>query len=175
MITNIKDFLTLDVDYEYYPYALQRAFIVSNAKFIDNDDRVLDELAAFDPSSEVVISGTGKDIIGQKMDSTRSAFFTKYNAELIEIRTQSQQDGFLVLSDTYYPGWKAWIDGAESSVLRANYNFRAVSLPKGEHTVIFKFTSTYLKLGFIISSIGIFIVGLIFIYSMIKMKFKTRR
>jgi uncharacterized membrane protein YfhO len=136
---------------------------------------VLDELAKFNPSSEVVISGQGQDIIGQNADSARNTIFNKYTSDLIEISTQSKQDGFLVLSDTYYPGWRAWVDGVESVVFRANYDFRAVSLPKGEHTVIFQFTSRYLNLGLLISSVGIFIVFLSLIYQIRKTKLKSHR
>lgn len=69
----------------------------------------------------------------------------------IEIKVETDRDGFLVLHDTFYPGWKAyacngkWMmdDGLdecrETKIYRANYAFRAVRVPKGEHAVFFQY------------------------------------
>lgn len=166
-ITNSKYITSIDsgdVNAQRYATPLPRTFIVANARFLDNDDRVLDALASFDPSSEVLISGTGTDITHQTMDpSAWSSTVSRYTGNLVEIRTQSGRDGFLVLSDTYYPGWQAWVDGVEYPVMRANYDFRALHLPAGEHTVVYKFTSRYLTFGLFISLGGILLVSLFFV------------
>jgi uncharacterized membrane protein YfhO len=44
-----------------------------------------------------------------------------------------------VLSDNYYPGWRAYIDGSPTRVLRANHTMRAVRVPAGHHVVSFAF------------------------------------
>jgi hypothetical protein len=163
-MTNVKYITKIDsgnVDVQRYLYPLPRTYVVYNAKFMENDDRVLEELAVFDPASEVIISGKGMDITGQTTDASyRVSRVSRYTGSLVEIRTQSRKDGFLVLSDTFYPGWQAWIDDVEYPVMRANYDFRAVQLPAGEHTVVFKFTSRYLRSGLFISLAGLLIVGL---------------
>jgi uncharacterized membrane protein YfhO len=46
-------------------------------------------------------------------------------------------NSFLFLSDAYYPGWNAYVDGVKTEIYRANYAFRAVHLPAGRHTVEF--------------------------------------
>jgi hypothetical protein len=160
----ITSMVNNNVDLKNYPGFLPRAYIVPNARFRDNDDRVLEELAVFDPSSEVIISGKGTDIAGRTMAASEwSSTVSRYTGNLVEIRTQSVKDGFLVLSDTYYPGWRAWIDGVGSPVMRANYDFRALQLPAGEHTVVFKFTPRYLTLGLFMGLGGIFLVGFVFL------------
>jgi uncharacterized membrane protein YfhO len=71
-----------------------------------------------------------------------------------------------VLSEIYYPDWKAFVDGVEFEVLRANYCFRAVEIPKGEHILEMKFNSKAFKLGAFVSSITLLLalVGLVVFY-----------
>jgi hypothetical protein len=150
---------------EYYPDSLPRVFMVGKARFISDDERVLEELASrgFDPSHEVIFSGKGRDT-GQPMaPGDWTATVTRYSANEVEILTGSNKEGFLVLSDTFYPGWRAWVDGEEVPVLRANYDFRALALPQGEHTVVFKFMPLSFKVGLVASLIGLSLVGLIFV------------
>jgi hypothetical protein len=165
-IMNVKYVTSIDqkmINIRRYEAPLPRTYIVANVRFMDNDDRVLDALAVFDPASEVIVSGNGRDVTGQAMnDSDWTSRVSRYTGSLVEIRTQSRKEGFLVFSDTYYPGWQAWVDGVEYPVMRANYDFRAVQLPAGEHTVVFKFTSRYLMAGLLISLAGILIVGFCF-------------
>jgi uncharacterized membrane protein YfhO len=53
----------------------------------------------------------------------------------------------LVLSDTYYPGWKAFVDGKETKIYRADYAFRAIPLNAGTHRVEFTYDPISFKLG----------------------------
>jgi len=63
------------------------------------------------------------------------------------IETTSSQAGFLLLSDAYYPGWRARLDGQEETVYRADYLFRAVLVPSGQHVVEFTFDPIAFKIG----------------------------
>lgn len=74
------------------------------------------------------------------------------------IRTRSDIDGWLFSSDIYYPGWKASIDQVEVNLYRANYLFRAVYLPAGEHTVDFFYTPVEFYLGCLSSILGTFVL-----------------
>jgi hypothetical protein len=57
----------------------------------------------------------------------------------IELEQAAPMRAFLVLSDTYYPGWRALVDGVEKKVVRANYAFRGIQLPQGAKHVVFYF------------------------------------
>ncbi len=59
------------------------------------------------------------------------------NPSRVLIHTQSEYPGWVLLSDVWYPGWGAAVDGEPVPVLRADYLFRAVEVPAGAHTVEF--------------------------------------
>jgi uncharacterized membrane protein YfhO len=59
--------------------------------------------------------------------------------------------GWLVLSDTWYPGWKVFIDGERSKLYKANYAFKAVEVPPGNHEVIFEYNPVSIYIGGIIT------------------------
>ncbi len=57
----------------------------------------------------------------------------------MEVAASCPTCGFLVLSDTYFPGWEAWIDGAKVPIFRANGYARAIAISAGEHLVTFRY------------------------------------
>jgi len=75
-----------------------------------------------------------------------------YEPERVIIEADLASDGYLILTDTYYPGWRAYVDGEESSIIRANLLFRAISLAAGQHRVEFAYEPTSLKIGAAVSS-----------------------
>ncbi len=151
----------------YYSESLPRVFIVPNARFMNDDDRLMEELAVFDPSSETVISGSGKDVVGRTLAPDEwKASVSRYTADEVEIRTHSVKDGFLVLSDTYYPGWRATVDGITRPILRANYDFRALVLPRGDHVVLFRYRPSSFLIGLFISIAGLLLSVFVLFYSL---------
>jgi uncharacterized membrane protein YfhO len=72
----------------------------------------------------------------------------------VTIRAALAGEGWLVLADTYYPGWAAWVDGERATVLRANGAFRAVKLEAGEHTVQFEYRPRSFVAGAVISGLS---------------------
>jgi hypothetical protein len=80
------------------------------------------------------------------------AAIVAYAPERVEIDVHAAQPGLLVLTDTYYPGWRAYVDGAEVEVLRANGLFRAVALAAGDHRVRFEYRPQSLRIGAAISA-----------------------
>lgn len=62
---------------------------------------------------------------------------TKYGENSVEITTKNEKEGFLVLTDSFYPTWRATIDGELTKIYLTDYNFRGIIVPKGEHKIIF--------------------------------------
>jgi hypothetical protein len=81
----------------------------------------------------------------------------------VTIRASSPHDGWLILSDTFYPGWRAMIDGMPVEIQIANGAFRAVRFPAGDHTIEFRYEPCSVPLGLIVSlaSLVIIVAGLI--------------
>lgn len=158
--SNINNYYQLLIYKNYLP----RAFIVGKTQFMETDDDILDELSdpSFKPSLEVIISGENKKETGKAMSASDwDVSVSKYAANEVKIQAISKSDSFLVLLDTYYPGWQVWVDGKEKTILRANYDFRAVHLPAGKHTVIFKFRPKSFVFGMVTSLCGLLLVGII--------------
>jgi hypothetical protein len=73
-----------------------------------------------------------------------------YEPNRAEFEVQGEKDGYFILNDTYYPGWKAYLDGKETKILPF-YVFRCVSIPKGKHILSFLFRPFLYKLSLYIS------------------------
>jgi uncharacterized membrane protein YfhO len=86
---------------------------------------------------------------------------TDYATQHVTIQAQLEQPGFLVLLDAAYPGWRVTVDGQEATLYRANYDFRAVYLPAGEHTVEFRFTMPGFAAGAAITVAGLILSALL--------------
>jgi hypothetical protein len=69
----------------------------------------------------------------------------------LKIHTRAEEHGYLVLSDQLAPGWTARLDGARVPVLRADYLFRGVPLPPGEHTIEFEYRPYPARIGVVLS------------------------
>ncbi len=70
-----------------------------------------------------------------------------YAPQRIELQTANVEPGFLILSEIYYRGWEAWVDGQRASVDRVNFTLRGVELPPGEHHVEFVFRAHSFRTG----------------------------
>ena len=133
------------------PSALPRAFVVYNHEQITDREAILDRLLdpAFDYESSVILENQpAVEESGHENCRTRNrAEIYDDRINSFRVRVRSECPGVLVVLDNYYPAWKAFLDGKETTILRANYTFRAVVVPEGEHTIEFEYTSEVFRLG----------------------------
>ena len=80
----------------------------------------------------------------------------------IVIDANLARPGFLVVADAFYPGWSATVDGLPSKIYPANLLFRAVYVPEGRHTIVMKYSSSWLGTGAVMSAAGMLIVAVLF-------------
>jgi len=113
---------------------LPRAFVVYDWEVIEEDQKLIGELLKEDfPIGTKVLLSESLDETVEK--GVGEAKYLKYEAMKSVILVEMSEDGLLFVSDLYYPGWRVYVDGVEHEVYRANYAFRAVQVPKGEHVV----------------------------------------
>lgn len=124
---------------EFFP----RTFFVYNYQFAENPQRAIELLLdeKINLHKKVVLEEAlpAELIKLTKEEVINSAVIEEYQENQVLVDARTAQKGFLVLTDSYYPGWRAFIDGKETKIYRANYNFRAIIVPPGEHKVIFKY------------------------------------
>lgn len=90
-----------------------------------------------------------------------------YNPDKSIFKTKTLSPSLLFLSDNYFPGWSATIDKQSVKIYRANYSFRAVVVPKGEHEIVFTYRPQSFTWGLVVSICGL-ISGLLLIVIIIK-------
>ncbi len=129
-------------------HVLPRATIVHQARLIPDDERALEALSSpdFQPAKTVILS-EGQPLENNASGAEDRVAVLTYDAEHVLIEADLGSPGILVLSDTHYPGWRAFVDGTEAAIWRANLLFRAVPLPAGHHRVEFVFNPPAWQLG----------------------------
>lgn len=137
------------------PAALPRAFLVSNCRVIPDRRELLDLMhrTDFNPADALVLEAAparsecatgrppGRGDVGAVLKSPGEMTF----------RVHAPDATYLLLSDTYYPGWHVQVDGRESELLRADYTLRAVFVPAGDHLVRFHYDPLSFKAGALLS------------------------
>ncbi len=111
--------------------AYPRAFFVKDVSSANNSIR---QIYSSDLKSTAIVEGLGSMTnlaIGE-------ARITHYSESRIEISTYNKGNGFLVISDSFYPTWKVYIDGRKTTLYKTNHAFRGVYIPAGNHTILFK-------------------------------------
>ncbi len=133
---------------------LPRAFLVPHARVIPDRAALLAQMRDFDPTREVLLE-QDPGIANAAACAYAPVTITKYSGNEVIIRSKQACAGWLVLADSYFPGWLVFVDEKEAPLYRANYNFRAVYVPAGEHTIRFKYSPVSFRVGAIGSFLGV--------------------
>ncbi len=116
---------------------------------------------AFDPKKTILLEETLPGEIKQPIVAD-TVSVNRYESNEILVSTKADGARLLFFSDTYYPGWKAFIDNKETKIYRADYAFRALYIPEGTHEVLFLYEPNSFRLGIIISSASIILALIAF-------------
>ncbi len=141
---------------------LPRAWVVPRARRFVHRERILSYMTegGFDPRQEVLLEGRADNVEAIEAGLWRCAIVRQDPNEIL-IDVSTEKGGYLVLSETFYPGWRVRVDGSEHQLLRANYAMRAVRLEPGTHRVRFVYRPLSVWLGAAISFgtlLGLFVL-----------------
>ncbi|MDM8521679.1 YfhO family protein [Anaerolineales bacterium HSG6] len=155
-------------------HPLPRAFVVHQTVLADTPASALSHFQSrsVNPADTVVLENEPNQN-AQPLSTERSnqadpvtpptpVTIVNEHPQLVEIQVSLSQDGYLVLLDSFYPGWQATVDGQPSHIYRANYINRAVFVPAGEHVVQFQYRSWSFRFGLILAGLTwLMLAGLI--------------
>jgi hypothetical protein len=139
------------------PYADGNAWFVQSCRFTDTPDEEMAALETLNPKTEAVLDKQFEEqLAGLQIipDSTASIEMTAYYPNKVEYRSSSAQTGLAVFSEIYYKnGWKAFIDGKQVPVGRADWTLRALVVPAGEHRIEFVFDPDNVRIAGTITTV----------------------
>ncbi|MCL4353600.1 YfhO family protein [Patescibacteria group bacterium] len=149
--------------------ALPRVFLASDYKVFKTNAE-FDKLffaKDFNPLKTILLEKKPKQKPGnlamrQSSKSPGLVNVLKYSPNQIIVNANAANNSLLFLSDTYYPGWQAFVDGKKTKIYKADYAFRSIFIPKGKHLIVFKYAPLSFKLGLDLSiaSLIIFLIYL---------------
>ncbi|MCP4645418.1 MAG: hypothetical protein GY851_33550 [bacterium] len=130
--------------------ALPRAFLVGRIETVPNEDALFDFMRhpEFDPSRMVVTdrppSGPIPHSLAAQLGNAR---VLRRSATRVILDVDSAEDAALVLSDAFYPGWRAWVGTDEVNIWPAYHAFRGILVPAGHHRVEFRYDPLSFRIG----------------------------
>lgn len=164
------------------PEACGAAWFVENIKTVNTADEEILALNDFNPQHTAILNKEFASQLQNKdfSNADQQATITlqespNKNPDLKIYKTKSTTAQLCVFSEIYYKdGWKAYIDGKEAPILRANYVLRALEVPAGEHTIELRCEPDTLKTFNIINLIGSILI-VVFVIGAIALSFIKKR
>lgn len=142
---------------------LPRYFMLNKFIVVKNKEAALSKIYDKNVNLRDLLIIEEKPNLDIDISSKNTVKLLSYKPNEIVLETKSTGNSLLFISDNYYPEWRVKIDGVGSKLLVANYSFRAVAVPKGEHKIKFKYFPEKFYLGLRIAVAGLFFLGL-FLY-----------
>jgi hypothetical protein len=143
---------------------MPRAFVVSGYRIAatPEDAKAVLLQDTFDPTREAIVPHAF-DFQSVPTGLAGSATVRTYEPMKVEIEAAANVEGLLILSDTYYPGWRAFVNGEEKEIVKVNFCQRGVELAPGKSHVTFVFDSAPAKTGFGIT-VGALAVSMLWLF-----------
>lgn len=144
---------------------MPRAFLVKNFKVLEGDQEFARAFIESDINYRETLLLESKPVgflaLNKKpaVPALRSAVkIVKYENNRMVFDVSTPEAAFLFMSEAYYPGWKAYVDGKDEEILRANYLFRAIPVGPGSHRIEVVFEPLSFKVGLAVSLFTVFLL-----------------
>jgi hypothetical protein len=128
---------------------MPRAWVVDRAEVVADEEAALARVAepGFDFMGSVVLESAPALSLAGSGRAPGTARARRLDDAVLEIETETVRDGYLVLSEVHYPGWKATVDGRPAPLQRADYVLTALPLPAGRHRVLYTYAPASVRAG----------------------------
>lgn len=139
-------------------HVLPRAFLVPQTQAVADHEAAWTAIhaAGFDPRVTAVVEGASNLQTGGRGQVTE----IRYRANRLTMRVTADGPAFVVVSQIWYPGWQAWVDGKPvGPALRTDYLFQGVQAPAGEHQIELRFEPVAWRVGWGLAGVGV--IGLL--------------
>jgi hypothetical protein len=145
------------------PEPLPRAWVTANVVVEPDPTRVLTTLASsdFDLRSAVILSE--QPALLPASAAVGTAVVTAHRPDRVLLDVQASGPAMVVVSEVFYPGWRATVDGAETTIFRADHALRAVQVPAGRHNVEMVFDPLSFRLGAVVSLATLLAAAVLFL------------
>lgn len=159
------------------PYTFGNAWFIDKIQYVNNANEEIDAIGQVDLQQTAIVDSKFKEALkgvneGYK-DSLSTIRLTSYEPNQLVYETYSPQDGIVVFSEIYYPGWTATIDGKPADIARADYILRAMNVPAGKHTIEMRFDpqSLHITEGIAYGAMALLLVGVIILIWIYRKKY----
>ena len=146
------------------PDSWPRAWLVHNYGVVGSRKELLDALPSLNYEKIALVEeepGCAVEEPSAAEAAPEIVRVERYEPSRIDIKVQAAAPALLALSDLFYPGWEATVDGRPAEILQANYVMRAVGVPKGAHEVRFLYRPASLRAGMAASAVGCLAIALL--------------
>ncbi len=146
--------------------AAGNAWFVNKVTFVKDNAQEMQAISSFDPTKEAFVHESFKNQLNTSklgLPSNAEIRLVSYHPDTLKYESTSPNDAFAVFSEVYYEkGWKAYIDGNEVPIIRADYLLRALQVPGGNHNIEFIFAPDSIRISNMISLIAsiVLVLGL---------------
>lgn len=159
------------------PNPLPRAYFVTQVYYAKTEQEVISRITSpeFDSHREVIIMGSDAEVKTEVEAESGVIEVISAGANRVLLKVEAPTSGFVVLTDTFYRGWQATVDGQPSPILSANLAFRAVAVPAGTHEIVFSYRPRSFTIGLWVSAVtlGLIIIAAIVFRRDLGIKKKT--
>lgn len=151
--------------------ALPRAFLVGCVRSVNDAGELFDMMRSegFDPIRCALTDAAPNGPLPSSGEAKAGAArVVRQTPNRVWIETDAAAAAVLVLSEAWYPGWKAYVDGVPAEVFPVYHNFRGVVVPQGKHSVAFRFEPMSFHAGLWLSAITFLLGGIAAAYTLIQ-------
>jgi len=163
----VYSFIYHDGSYQAYENkeVLPRAFLASGYVVETDKQKIANKIfdTNFELKKTLILEEKVSPAVEFAKDDDAWVKIDKYGNSKVSLITSAKTNTLLFLSDTYSAGWKAEVDGKTTKIYRADFAFRAIVVPKGNHRITFSYIPDSFILGVKISAAAFLVLIAIFV------------